>query len=219
MKNAHIFTSVLLFVGILINARAQLIVDPAQQAGIDKIEGGLVLSLSDMKYDAGSTYGKVDINRTTFGGYGAYGLDEQVDVFATLGMIIDAEADGVDGSGSGFSIGGGGRIDLLDVGQLDVLVYGQMSIIVESYGMVDSTIGEISAGAIAKYAIDQQFNIYGGMDIYPFSIGSADEYDFERNSVLGMRIGANMDLGEFWIRGEIAFLGEQTITIGTGTYF
>lgn len=209
------------------SAWAQLIVDPAQQAAAGRIEAGGVLSMSTIEYevDGGTGIGgDADIDRTIIGAYGASGVSDMLDIYGALGIIAKAEVDGADDSGTGFLLAGGGRMDVMDISMLDILLYAQAEYISEDYGDgVDGTILEISGGVVGRYALAQGANVYGALDLIPFSDGEVEmsgfTTDFERDSLFGIRLGGNYDLGNFWIRGELALMGEETITIGAGTYF
>jgi hypothetical protein len=227
MKSMRIVVAVLLVCLMAGYASAQLIVDTAQMAATGRVEGGTVFCLSEVEYDVEAGHGiggSADVQRSILGGYAALGLSDELAVYGALGLILNSEIDGSSDSGSGFMLAGGGRLDLMDVSVVDVSVYGQLGFVSEDYGEgADGTIVEVVGGVVGRIPVNDQVNVFGAVDLFPFSDGEVDvdgvTTDIGRDGLFGIRGGATIDLGSVWLRGEIAVVGETTVTIGAGTYF
>lgn len=208
-------------------APAQLIVDTSHQAPMGRGEIGGATSFSKIDYKTNDSLLLGDskaIKRFVLGGYAAFGMTEKSDLFGTVGLILNAEGDDASDSGSGFLLAGGGRIDVMDIADVDLSAYAQLEIIVEDYGSEsDGNLMEIAVGVVGKTALNEQIDVFAAFDLFPFSDGNIDvgprSADFERDSLFGVRMGGSLDLGDFWLRGELALIGEVTVTIGAGTYF
>jgi hypothetical protein len=234
---------------VAIPAGAQLIVDPTARADVGVTEAGAALAISEVEYDEG------DIERQVLGVYGAYGVGDWFDVYGVLGLIIDAEPSDWGDSGDGFMLAVGARSALRQIDSWTFLAYGQLQYITEDYGSesasdvdglgdpvsvsadAEGTITELILGGVARYDLNDQLSLYGGIDLIPYSDGEADvsvnvsgggpiaglgaddSFDFERDNMIGIRGGATYDLASFWLRAEIALLSEQTFLLGAGTTF
>lgn len=102
---------------------------------------------------------------------------------------------------------------------------------------VESAIMEIHGGAVANYALNNKLSVYGGMELTPYSDGEGDyktegqtnnvgieepastKWDLERDGLLTTRLGAQYDVDQLTVRGELAIMGEQSLTIGGGYRF
>ncbi len=227
MKSVRIVIAVFFVCLMAGYASAQLIVDTAQKAATGRVEGGAVLCFTEVGYDVDAGHGiggAADVKRSILGGYSALGLSDKLDVYGALGLILKSEVDASSGSGSGFMLAGGGRLDLMDVSVVDVSAYAQLGYVSEGYGAgADGVILEVVGGVVGRMTVNNQITVFGAVDLFPFSDGEVDvggvTTDIGRDSLFGLRGGATMDLGSIWLRGEIAIVGETTVTIGAGTYF
>lgn len=225
MRSMRVVGLAVVFVSLMVNAvSAQLIADTTRQAASGRLEVGAALSVSEIAYELDNSGGSGDIQRTILGGYAALGLSDQLDVYGAIGIIAKSEADDSNDSGTGFLLAGGGRLDLMEINVVDVSAYAQLEMISEDYGDgIDGTLMEIAAGVVGTVAVNDQISVFGAVDIFPYSDGEIEamgfKVDFERDSLFGLRAGGTLELGQIWLRGEIAIVGETAVTVGAGTSF
>jgi len=211
--------------------QAQLFVSPTEKAEPGRWMFGGLVGMATVEYDADVGVSG-DIERTLVGGYAARGVNDTLDFFAGGAYIPKAEAEDYylddDGDGSMVGVGLRARINALTAIQLSA--YGQLHLISESYGSfpgvggdVDGTITELLAGVATVLELEQ-LALYGALEVVPFSDGEIDfpffgTVDIERDSLVVVRLGGNMQLGESIVRAEIGLGGEQTVTVAFGKQF
>ena len=115
------------------------------------------------------------------------------------------------------------RIDALTAIQLSA--YGQLHFISESYGAwfgrdMDGEITELVAGVATVLELEQ-LALYGALEVVALSDGEIDNpffgtFDVERDSLIVVRLGGNMQVGDLIVRAEVGLGGEQTVTVALG---
>ncbi|MCB0323575.1 MAG: hypothetical protein KDD69_08375, partial [Bdellovibrionales bacterium] len=169
--------------------------------------------------------GNGDIERTIIGAGFGYGLTPVVDLYGELGYIAEAELEDVDDDDDGFLFGGGFRGIVYHQSQFSLHGRGGFRFITEDYGDdADGDLTEVELGLVARYAVNRQLGIYGGLDLVPFSDGDIDvsgggSADIERDDLLGVRLGIEGQLegiglnAEFGLVSEEAFIFRATIPL------
>lgn len=199
---------------------AELLIDPIGSAE-DGTEVGAAFTSSSIEYDVN---GDDEIDRTMLSAYAAFEAADEVDAFVAVAYSHKVEAEGINDDDAGIILAGGVRGVLpIDV-DFDLRGYAQLAYIDETYlnkngGEVTGNGLELSIGALAVKELDE-FEAYGGIELVPFGnfeletsgnrTGSAD---LDRDSLFGLRLGARFDVDDFVIRGEVAFIGEQSFTV------
>ena len=119
-------------------ASAELFVDASRTAGKGNWEGGLNAGLSTTEYEFSGRGGPIadgfekEADRTVLSGYGAVGLTDWLDLFASGGYIINS--DGIwHTDASGFVIAGGARAELWKRDNFSLMGYAQASYLSEEY--------------------------------------------------------------------------------------
>lgn len=173
------------------SANAQLIADPVGITEVGYFEGGGMVMRSAIKYE------EEEITRNIAGGYCIYGLNDYIDIYGSLGVSTSVEPEGWDESGHGWMMALGTRGFIWGSGPLSIYAYGQLQYLAEDYGEysekfddgdiyqkatveVEASLVELLAGAMAEYAVSEQFTLYGGLELIPFSDGEAEasmDYD------------------------------------------
>jgi len=104
---------------------------------------------------------------------------------------------------------------------------------VDQEASLDTT--EVILGGGLNYAVNDRFDVYGSLSLIPISEVSIDENtshdfggvqqsgsigaDFDRADLYQARIGAQYDLGRYWVRGDLSLFGEETIMVAGGMAF
>jgi hypothetical protein len=207
---------------------AELLASPTSKAEAEAFELGAAFISSEITLENDGD--DSDIERQMISVYGAYGVNDMVDVYAGVAMILKAEADDINADGDGFGWGGGIRGDLPIGDEVTLRGYTQFLYISEEYDP-DGLDGEgwfVDVGVLAMYEASDDVNIYGGLELAPFDnfeVKVSGDYlnhqtiDFERDDLLTIRLGAKFDIEDLFLRGELAFAGEKSFTIGAGMTF
>lgn len=209
--------SALLMAGLFTaTVSAQLIVNPIGKAGVGQIEVGGAAAFSTIEYDGGA-----DIERLMMGGYAAFGLNEMLDVYGSLAYSFKAEPDNSSGvDGSGFVCSGGARAMVFTQKPFSVHAYAMAQYWMETYEYgstdVDVTGLEIGGGALVAFEVSPELNVYGGLELIPYSDGESDpgNADVERDGIFSLRGGATFSMGNLMLRGEVAVGSETAIIAG-----
>ncbi len=198
------------------SASAQLLVSPHTKALKGELDLIATLSIAEIEYEA-DLGGDSDVDRFILGIGGVYGLNEFLDIYLELGYTLEAELDsGPDDTG--FVVGTGIKGVVYRQDRFSVIARGGARFIDEDYGNgSEGTIVDLELGAVARYALQNNFVIYGGVDLYPISEGEIEvggfDFDVERESILGLRGGAAYRFNTFSINGELGILGEEGFMI------
>jgi len=189
------------------------------EVGVSFVDSTVTLKGSDSNID------NTDVDRQMIPVYAAYGLNDMMDAYAGVAMILKSEAEDVNGDGDGLAWGGGIRGNLPFGDEFTLRGYAQFLYISEEYD--DGLKGNgwfLDVGALAMYEASDDLNIYGGLELAPtenFELKTSGQYsggpfDLERDDLLTIRLGAKFNMDTFFLRGEAAFAGEQSFTIGAG---
>jgi hypothetical protein len=215
--------------------RAQFIADTSRGVAEGAWEAGAAVGLTEVEYD-NNDLDDPEVQRTWIGVHGAYGISDRVNAYGVVGLIVKAEPDDWDDSGSGFLLAAGARGTVAELERGAINVYGQLTYLTEDYGEDEvenvktegeGSITELAAGATATYEVNDAWTVYGGLELTPFSDGEIEvsqqggsrDFDIERDSMFALRGGARMRLERFWLRGEIGLLGETAFLFGGGMDF
>ncbi len=209
-------------------ASAELLASAASKAEADTIEVGAAFISSTVTFEA-TGYVDSDIERQMIPVYVAYGVSDTVDVYAGVAMILKSSfKDSNVGEGDGLGWGGGFRGDLPFGDDFTLRGYAQFLYISEEYTDQSNRTFEGSGwfadlGVLAIHELSDEFNVYAAFEIAPFDDFEVKErtttIDVERADLLTMRLGAKFNMDTFFIRGEAAFAGEESFTIGAGMNF
>lgn len=185
---------------------------------------GAYLSLNEVDYEIENN-GNVEVDRKILGVDFSNPLNSKVAFFGHGGLIFDAETDPGDADdGKGLIFGGGLRASLYKTQGIEFFGYGFFDYSYErlEVGSLKETIKmmELIGGGTATFRGLDNVVPYAGLELVPFSDGEGEvdtangiEFDIERDDLLGLKLGALVDLKGFFIRPELALMHEQTFTI------
>lgn len=202
------------------SANAQVLIHPRPQADASGLDADIVLSLSEVDYDADRGHGgKVD--RTILGGALSFPLAANLDLYGELGYIAEAELSNSNDDGDGVVVGGGVRALLFQQNQLSIYGRGGFRFIYEDYGhQTDGEIAEIELGGIVRYDLGGNLGVYGGLDAIPYSDGEIEvgntKTDIERDDILGLRFGFDAKVQRVLLNAEIALISEEAFILRIG---
>lgn len=207
---------------------AQISFDGVNLTPNNRTDVGGGLTLSEIEYEANNE--DFDVERTIL--HGAFGQNfGAVDGFGYFGLIVDGEVkDG--GSdfddGKGFLLGGGvrGRAHStrdFDINWLTSLTYNREKY-EKSSTKVELSGLELQVAGIFQFLVQQNFAVYGGVHLFPFTDGKFEvktrgnnhSEDYERDSILGLSAGANFYIGNGFLRPEIRLIGQQSLSFNAG---
>ncbi len=194
------------------SASAQLLVSPHTKALKGELDLIATISIAEIEYEAdiGEDF---DVDRFILGVGGVYGLNEFLDIYLELGFSLESELNSGNDD-TGIVIGTGLKGVVYRQDRFSVIARGGARFIDEDYGNGgDGTIVDLELGAIGRYALQNNFVIYGGVDLYPISEGEIGDIDIERESIIGLRAGAAYRFDAFSVNGEIGILGEEGFMI------
>lgn len=191
-------TAVVAFAGLGVDTtHAQSLVAPEIQNGINRVSVAPVFTFSSVDYhlDGG---GGTSVDRTILGASASYGLLPELDLYGELGYTVKAELDD-GGDDDGIIVGTGLRGTMWKQDRLTLMGLAGVRVINESYGGgVDGSEFEIPLTLLLKGKVRPEFNLYGGLDAFPYSNGRIDfdrgHRDIERQDKLGLRVGADYQL-------------------------
>ncbi len=215
----------------------QMLSNPTIHSGTDNltIDGGFAKSKAD--YELRSTR---NIDRAWIFSDLGYGMTPNTDIFGMVGISLKSKYDDTSVTGKGFMFGGGGRAQLYKKGNLNLWVHSQASYISETFKgtlyyiptgqdvgdvTIDFDVFELLLGGIASYQVQTRFSIYGGLELVPYSDGTAKakatvnlyqgkaSTDVERSNIINLRIGARFLLDQVVIHPFVIFVGETTFGI------
>lgn len=249
MTRKYRLLSGIVFVLLMIGAssvHAQLLCNPCAKTDPGFWEFGGFGTVGKVEYDVEDMTDSGEVERTVLGGYGARGISDRVDFFCGLGYIASAEVDavGADEDGTGFMAAVGLRSRFDTMTAMNVSAYGQLHHINETYGTYnvshlqyyngrlysassseadyEGAITELLLGICGRCELDEM-NVYGTLEVIPLSNAELDtaftSYDAERDSLITLRVGMDMNVGDGVLRGEIGLVGEETFTIAYGKQF
>ncbi len=236
-----------MFLGYSATVSAELLIDPVGKSEVGKGEIGAFFGNSTVKYSTTnpvtSKKGTTDVKRQYISAYYAYGLSENVNLFATGGFILKAKVDGDESATSGdtgFVFGGGarGNIDLDLAPGVDVSWYAQLLIIKEDYGSlkagdyevarIESSTKDLSVGAVVAKTLKEGITIYGGPEFVFYKDGDVDwsfigdikkTESFERDKSFGLRLGGRKEISGMTFSVNAALMNESSFSIGVNMPF
>jgi hypothetical protein len=209
-------------------AAAQMISDPITVVG-DRTQVEGVFQTNDVDYE-GDGNDDFNVEEKILGINVATGVSPSVDLYGSLGLIIDADAEDFDNDGIGFAFGGGARSVVHKTQDLRVSAYGTLTLqkvdFEENDVEVKVTTTDLHGGAVCGFIVSPTVMPYAGLDLDLFSDGEAKvkaaglsgDDDIERDDIVSLRIGAVFSLDTLVVRAEALVLGEDTLTIGVGKY-
>lgn len=234
-----LFAVVLLGAGA---ARAQMLANPARNAGAGKFEAGGAFGSWTADYESDLFYEDASIERQGIGGYAALGVAKQADLFVAGAFLFNSENDKDTGDGgNGFLGAAGVRGKLMQKEDMSLRAYGQVRYINEDYGeyrlltvtggttsrgMVETkgTFLELIAGLLATYDMDD-LRLYGGVEVVPFEDSDIDKptknekQDIERSDIVAARLGVQYAPAAWWLRLDVGVMGEEGVTLEAGRSF
>lgn len=205
------------------STQALVLTNPAAIAPAGATEFGLYLGQSSTEYDLAKADDSGDIKRSFIKGYGAYGINDKISVFAGLSYGFSVE----DGSGTKFGLGlKGGLGDLISITDLEINWYTQFAIYDEDLGesgdtgiTTENSLSELTLGIVAVKAMSPDLKFYGGIELVASSSGETvakkeflDDYksDMERSNTIGLRAGVNYK----GLQAHIGLVDESSFMIG-----
>jgi hypothetical protein len=188
-----------------------------------------VLCLSDVGYDPenGSEF---DIERRILGLGVGFSLGSQADGEFGLGVITKTEVENINEDGDGYQLLFGAKGMVHRSGKMAVNVNGSFSWLAETIKngntKVDIETTELRFGSTVNALVSPKFMPYAGLDLALMSDGTlkfknpgvSSKLDFERDDMLGLRIGTKFLLGQVALKAEALLMGERTITVGADLY-
>ena len=194
--------------------QAQLLNNPATLPGQAEVGYGVWLGSSTTDYELERSGETGDIDRSLLAGSVEYGAHELVSVFGSAAYAFDVE----DGNGHQFQLGAKGPLRFITMEGVSFNWYSALSVQNESLGGlneagvedVENVLSEWLLGAIAVKPLNENFKLYGGLELVPYSLGESvfqstnpenDEYktDFERDPKVGLRAGVIWNDIEFHV--------------------
>lgn len=202
-------------------AMAQVLIPHQSMPGMHNADVQGTLMLSDVEYDFDAG-GDAEIERTIVGISSSYGLNQSLSMFGEFGLIAESEIENSRDDGNGFLLGAGLKGPLMYQGRFSVTGFGGIRFIDEDYGdSVDGQLFELHGGVVGRYALEKNLGVYAGLDIIPFSDGEVDapggKSDFERDNILGLRLGIDFLIQEVQVNTEVALVSEEAFVIRIGT--
>ena len=198
-------------------ANAELFINPAEKLQNGASDVSLHFGTSDVDYDFDGV--NADIERTFFGGTYAFASSPKLDIFFTFSYTMEAEIEnGPDDSG--IMLGGGARFSIPNQRGLNLVGYGQLLLIDEDY--TSNVSGEetyILLGLSISTKLEQNFVVYGGPELNLYSDMDIEGVDGDRDDVLGFRVGANYDAGDFLLNFNLALMHESGMFFSVSRLF
>ncbi len=139
-------------------------------------------------------------------------------MYGELGYIADSEIKDASGSGDGILLGGGVRGLLFREKKFSLIGSGGLRYINEDYGhSVDGDEFEVNLGLLGRGQLNKEFGVFGGLDLLPYSSGTISyrnaDVDIERETIIGLRLGADYLIQGVTIGAEFALISEETFLI------
>ncbi len=182
-----------------------------------------------------------DIDRRTL----SLGLSKSVSplikIFGSFNYTFDGELpinfstdnDGSADLESGYGLSAGGSYLFWEQELYSVQGYGRFNYIFEetfkySGGNIDFTFDgyELLLGVMGTYRLLPELEIYAAFQLVPYSDFSMDidglmrdEWDLERDQILGIKCGALYDFQVWFVKGEVEFISERAFGIVGGVKF
>ncbi len=200
MKFTRLHTLLLTATVITPVAHAQLLGNPATNAGESTNQYGIYLGSSSTEYDIDETDNSGDISRSFLVGSIARGLSDSLDIYGALNYGFDVDG----GTGTELGIGLKGDLKFLTIEGYDIKWYSQLSVFDEELEDEDldvtteNVLSEWLLGTVAVKQINPDLKVYGGLELVAYTLGEAvqkkefiddTKSDFERSNRVGLRAG------------------------------
>jgi hypothetical protein len=218
-------------------AFAENFISPIQKAPVGKIQGSAYIGESTVTFENENNVDG-DIDRKFFAFSAAYGLNEKVDVYASIALINDAEIEDApsDGDGTAIAFGARGKLPIRTPGN-NIYGYAQLLMTDEDYGKFNAggetnkISGEetlISCGVMGVRKLENKVSVYGGIDLNLISNGQVkvvrsitgtDKIDAERNDLLNVRVGADVDIENAMLDIQLGVFGDKGFMFGLAKDF
>lgn len=222
---------------------AQMAADPSSITGGESLTRvGAGFTSSKIEYDMEDSE-PIEIKRTVVTAEFDFGLSSSTDVFGQIGIITDSEIelesndrDYTLGGGNGYVVGLGARSQLVAKPKSSVFAYGNVLYSTEEFddkiedikvkGNLNLT--EIHLGGAYNYNFSKTIIPYAAVDFTLQSDGESElkpkgrksiKEDANRDDKLVLRLGSNFEVENALIRPEVAFIGEQTLSVTGSVMF
>ena len=213
-----ILLALLAFIPLTLNA--QILVNESKTGqGL-----GPALSVSEIDYKTdGSTF---TFKRKTLGFVLNAPLNADVGALFQAGYTWKSEFDGGSDDGKGYMLGGGINGFFHKGHTVSFVGYGLLNYISDTFKhgkwKTDLSTTDLHLGTLAVFNVSpKKFDFYCGLDLVPYSDGEMKtnhgKTKYERDEVLGIKLGANIGIGEGTLRPEITLGSEKTFTL-TATF-
>lgn len=200
------------------SANAELMVNPVSKSKTGAWEGSGHFGLSSVEYERSGISG--DIDRTFLGATFAYGMNKSIDIYGTLSYTLEAEVENSSTDGSGYILGGGVRGQIPNDMGVALHSYAQLLLIDEDYGgSVDGEETYLMLGVVAAKALDNNIKLYGGLELNLIGDLEFGSVDADRDDFLGLRLGANFNLGQYLLNVNTALMHETGLFISVSKGF
>ena len=199
-------------------AFAEILYNPALTLGPDRLAAGGSFTKSKVEMEARTSF---DIERSFFAGEFHYGIDSDLRVLGQMGLSNKVEYENSD-SGDGYLFGVGAAMQVHRSGPTKFVLHGVLNYISEDFssGNVDATLVEIHSGLLAVHTMKNNFEVYGGLDLIPYSDGDikptgSSRVSMERDDLFNLRLGAQfLPTPQTAINISLALISETTIHAG-----
>lgn len=205
-------------------SQAEILYNPAISVGTDRAAGGVSLTKSKVGMQTKSSF---DIERTILGFEYHYGISQALHIIGQAGYATKVEYEDIDDTGHGYILGGGVSWEVHRSGANRYLVHGVLNYLSDDVhsGDLKTNLMEIHMGGLATHAVKNNFEIYGGLDLVPYSDGDLKIRGFksvsvERDTLFNLRLGMQfLPTPQTNINFGIAFISETTLNIGVDFKF
>ena len=183
------------------------------------------LSLSDITYDP-EQGNEFDIERKILGLGLSFPLGSNASGDFALGVITETEVENINEDGSGYQILFGGKGMIHRSGSMAINVHGSFSLLSETIKdgsfKVELETTELRLGSTISAILSSKIVPYAGLELNLLSDGKqkrktsfgTSDFDYERDDMLGLRLGTKILVGQAGFKAEALLMGERTITLG-----
>ena len=208
------------------NSYGQILVDYTSQNTATRAEGILAFTETEYEYD-GNPVVDFEIERDILGLGLTTSISQKVNFIGQLGFILDSEHQN-SCDGDGFILGGGANLLLKNKQKYSLAAYGFFNYIKEEFkcplnSKVEATVKDLHLGPVVTVKLNRDISFYGALDLAISSRGdwkvngSNFEQEFERDSLMTLKLGAKGNFDGLSGRLELTFIGEDNITFGIGS--
>lgn len=191
----------------------------ATKGGGQRLTGALVLQ--DATYETDDDF---DVEGELLAVGYKTAVNSQLSLGGGLALLLDGEMGEAtkigDGSGFRLQLDGDYEVKAVDKNRFFLtfgLIHDRFSF-EEGNVEADFTMTDIKLGGLMAHAINSQFSLYGGLDIFVYSDGDVEvlstSVEAERESRINLRLGAAFAIdSRVDLRADLLLIGEQTVTL------